>query len=123
LNAATSDILNTLTSGKYSNVRFSESDLKFQVLSDEKGDWINPEDALSTSTIEQIYLAARLAMTDIISEKRNSLLILDEPFSDYDDNHLDNAMKVLKSMAGDHQILLLTSKNKYDQWADATITL
>jgi uncharacterized protein YhaN len=123
LNSATSQILSTLTSGKYSEVRFNESDLKFQVLSNEKGDWINPEEALSTSTIEQIYLAARLALTDLISENRNSLLILDEPFSDYDEKRLENAMKVLKNMSEDHQILLLTSKNKYDQWADATITL
>jgi DNA repair exonuclease SbcCD ATPase subunit len=123
LNKATSDILNMLTSGRYSKVNFDESDLKFRVWSNEKGGWINPETALSASTIEQIYLAARLALTELISDNKNSLLILDEPFSDYDENRLENAMKVLRNLSESHQILLLTSKNQYDKWADATVTL
>jgi len=123
LNNRTSEILDGLTGSRYSKVRFDKSNLKFQVWSDEKGDWVDPEKWLSAGTVDQIYLAARLALSDLISEEKNSILILDDPFSSYDSGRLENAMKVLKSLALDHQIFLLTSHDYYDKWADSTITL
>lgn len=123
LNGTTSDILNTLTSGRYSKVRFDRSNLKFEVWADEKQDWVDPETVLSSSTIDQIYLAARLALADLVSEHKNSLFILDDPFSGYDNQRLENVMKFLKGMSNDHQILLLTSHDHYDKWADSTINL
>jgi DNA repair exonuclease SbcCD ATPase subunit len=123
LNGTTSDILNTLTSGRYSKVRFDRSNLKFEVWADEKKDWVDPETVLSSSTIDQIYLAARLALADLVSEHKNSLFILDDPFSGYDNQRLENVMRFLKGLSGDHQILLLTSHDHYDKWADSTINL
>jgi len=123
LNGTTSDILNTLTSGRYSKVRFDRSNLKFEVWAEEKDGWVDPETVLSSSTIDQIYLAARLALADLVSEHKNSLFILDDPFSGYDNQRLENVMKFLKGLSGDHQILLLTSNDHYDRWADTTIKL
>jgi uncharacterized protein YhaN len=123
LNARTSDLLNKLTSGKYSRVRFDKSTLKFEVYSDEKNDWVDPEKMLSAGTLDQIYLAARLALADLVSDDKNTVMILDDPFASYDERRLENAMKVVKELSRNHQILLLTSQNHYDQWADATITL
>ena len=123
LNNRTSEILDSLTGGKYSRVRFDKSNLKFEVWSDEKGDWVDPEKNLSSGTVEQIYLAARLALSDLISEEKNSILILDDPFGNYDDKRLENVMRVLKDLAENHQILLLTSQDHYDKWADKTICL
>lgn len=123
LNGTTSDILNTLTSGRYSKVRFDKSNLKFEVWADEKEDWVDPETVLSSSTIDQIYLAARLALADLVSDHKNSLFILDDPFSGYDNQRLENVMKFLKGLSGEHQILLLASHDHYDKWADSTINL
>ncbi len=123
LNSTTSDILDTLTSGRYSKVRFDRSNLKFEVWADEKNDWIDPETVLSSGTIDQIYLSARLALADLVSEHKNSLFILDDPFSGYDDQRLENVMRFLKGLSDDHQILLLTSRDHYDKWADSTINL
>jgi uncharacterized protein YhaN len=97
--------------------------LKFEVWAEEKKDWIDPETVLSSSTIDQIYLAARLALADLVSEHKNSLFILDDPFSGYDNQRLENVMRFLKGLSGDHQILLLTSHDHYDKWADSTINL
>ncbi|UCE66532.1 MAG: AAA family ATPase [Candidatus Zixiibacteriota bacterium] len=123
LNGTTSNILDTLTSGRYSKVRFDRSNLKFEVWADEKADWVDPETVLSSGAIDQIYLSARLALADLVSERKNSLYILDDPFSGYDDQRLENVMRFLKGLSGDHQILLLTSRDHYDKWADSTINL
>ncbi len=123
LNKRTSEILDNLTGGRYSRVRFDKLSLKFEVWSDEKGDWVDPEKNLSSSTVEQIYLAARLALSDLVSEEKNSILIFDDPFGNYDDKRLDNVMRVLKNLSADHQILLLTSQDHYDKWANNTISL
>ncbi len=123
LNSTTSNILDTLTAGKYSKVRFDRSNLKFGVWAEEKNDWVDPETVLSSGTIDQIYLAARLALADLVSEHKNTLFVLDDPFSGYDTQRLENVMGFLKGMSGDHQILLLTSRDHYDRWADSTISL
>jgi DNA repair exonuclease SbcCD ATPase subunit len=123
LNSRTSDLLHRLTSGRYSRVEFDKSTMKFKVYCDQKGEWIEPESGLSDGTIDQIYLAARLALADLVSEQKNPLMILDDPFVSYDEKRLENAMKVLKELSENRQILLLTSQNHYDKWADSTITL
>lgn len=123
LNVRTSEILNRLTSGRYSKVRFDKSSMKFRIFSEDRGDWIDPEGGVSSGTLDQVYLAARLALADIVSEHKNPPVILDDPFANYDEKRLDNAMKVLKEMSADHQILLLTSHGHYDRWADTTIIL
>lgn len=123
LNNRTSKILGDLTSSRYSKVRFDKSNLKFEVWSDDKGDWLDPEKWLSAGTIDQIYLAARLALADLVSKEKNSILILDDPFASYDEKRLENAMKVIRELSENHQILLLTSQDHYDKWADSTINL
>lgn len=123
LNKGTSKILEDLTSGRYSRVRFDKSNLRFEIWSDDRGDWLDPEKWLSAGTVDQIYLAARLALADLVSEGKNSILILDDPFASYDEERLENAMKVIKGLSENHQILLLTSQDHYDKWADSTINL
>jgi DNA repair exonuclease SbcCD ATPase subunit len=123
LNKRTSRILEDLTSGRYSKVRFDKSNLRFEVWSDDRGDWLDPEKWLSAGTMDQIYLAARLALADLVSEEKNSILILDDPFANYDEKRLENAMKVIRELSENHQILLLTSQDHYDKWADSTINL
>jgi DNA repair exonuclease SbcCD ATPase subunit len=123
LNVRTSEILYKLTSGRYSKVRFDKSTMKFEVYSEDRTSWVDPEAGLSSGTLDQVYLAARLALADIVSEHKNPPVILDDPFANYDEKRLDNAMKVLKELSSNHQILLLTSHSQYDRWADSTITL
>jgi DNA repair exonuclease SbcCD ATPase subunit len=123
LNNKTSRYLEGLTSGRYSKVRFDDSSLKFEVWSGEREAWLDPEKSLSAGTVEQIYLAARLALADLVSEERNSILIFDDPFAGYDQARLENAMNMLKDLSANHQIFLLTSQDHYDRWADSTIVL
>jgi DNA repair exonuclease SbcCD ATPase subunit len=123
LNGKTSDILHRLTSGRYSKVRFDKSTMKFEILSDDKRRWLDPESGLSSGTVDQVYLAARLALAELIAEDKSSVMILDDPFTSYDQKRMENAMKVLKELSENHQILLLTSQDHYDKWADSMIAL
>ena len=123
LNIRTSDILNRLTSGHYSKVRFDKSTMRFEVFCDSRKKWVDPEDGLSAGTSEQVFLAARLALAEVISEDKNAMMILDDPFANYDERRLESAMKVIKEISQNRQVLLMTSQSHYDKWADCTISL
>ncbi len=123
LDDETSDILREVTDGKYSQVRFDRQSLKFEVYSNELDDWVDPESHLSRGTIDQLYLAARLALVRIISEEKNPVIILDDPFVTFDDNRRRNALKVLKRFAERYQIFLLTCHDHYDGITDNVINL
>jgi uncharacterized protein YhaN len=123
LEKRTSEILDLITGGKYNKVRFDKSSLKFEVFSPEKNGWVEPQAELSQATVEQIYLTARLALTEILGEKSRPPIILDDTFEHFDPTRHEGAMKLLKQMAENRQIFLLTSDNDYDSWADHTIQL
>lgn len=123
LEKRTSEILEMITGGKYKKVRFDKSTLRFEVYSDDKKGWADPIKELSKGTIEQIYLTARLALTEILADKARPPIILDDPFSNLDADRLESTMKMLKQMSEDRQILLLTSDDSLDRWADNTIQL
>jgi uncharacterized protein YhaN len=104
-------------------VRFDRQSLKFEVYSDELKDWVEPESHLSRGTIDQLYLAARLALVKIISEDRDPVLILDDPFVTFDDRRRSNAISVLKRFAERYQIFLLTCHDHYDGITENVISL
>lgn len=119
----TSELLAEITDNRYNNVRFDRGSLKFRVFSNQKNDYVDPENELSRATIDQVYLAARLALTEIIASGSKPPLILDEPFERFDSHRLENAMKTLKRLSADRQILILTSGDKLDRYADHIVNL
>lgn len=123
LEKRTSEILDLITGSKYGRVRFDKASLKFEVFSNEKNDWVEPHQELSQATIEQIYLTARLALTEILGDNAKPPIILDDTFDHFDPQRHEGTMVLLKRMAKDRQILLLTSDDDYDKWADNTVQL
>jgi uncharacterized protein YhaN len=123
LDDETSEILNEVTGGRYSKVRFDRQSLKFEVFSGDRDAWVEPERYLSRGTIDQLYLAARLALVRILSEERNPVIILDDPFVTFDSQRRANALEVLKRLSDKYQIFLLTCHDHYDSLASETITL
>jgi uncharacterized protein YhaN len=70
-----------------------------------------PESQLSKGTVDQIYLALRLAMVQCISEYGERIpMLLDDPFANYDDARLSRAMELLYRISLDNQILLFTCR-------------
>ena len=71
----------------------------------------NPERVLSTGTVDQVYLALRLAMVQALSDNGESIpMLLDDPFGSYDDKRLERALELLARLAEKNQILLFTCR-------------
>jgi len=123
LDDETSDILNKVTDGRYTQVKFHRQSLKFEVYSNDAGEWVAPEGNLSRGTIDQVYLAARLALVRIISEEKHPIIILDDPFVTFDEKRRKNAIDVIKRLADKYQIFLLTCHDHYDELTQNVTTL
>jgi uncharacterized protein YhaN len=106
-----SGYLNTITGGAYEELLISrDMDLSVRI-PQTRALHSEPEQMLSTGTVDQIYLALRLAMVSNLSEGSESIpLVLDDPFANYDDERLMNALKLLKEVSKTNQITLFTCR-------------
>jgi uncharacterized protein YhaN len=106
-----SGYLNTITGGAYQELLISrDMDLSVRI-PQTRALHSEPEQMLSTGTVDQIYLALRLAMVRNLSEGHESIpLVLDDPFANYDDQRLMNAMKLLSEVSKTNQITLFTCR-------------
>lgn len=106
-----SAFLATITRGNYDELIIGR-DLSVKVRipqTDRVSD--TPEKSLSKGTVDQIYLALRLAFVRCISEKGESIpMLLDDPFANYDDDRLEAAMTLITESVGGSQVLLFTCR-------------
>ncbi|QNU67012.1 AAA family ATPase [Ruminiclostridium herbifermentans] len=109
MNKVFNNIFSKLTNNKYSDVRAGEN-LSI-MLSDPKNEIIVPSTILSSGTLDQIYLALRIAISETVLKINESLpLIMDEPFSQYDDERIDNAIKCIYDISEKQQVIFFTCK-------------
>ena len=104
------EIVSSITDGRYSKVKV-DGNLEVSVFSKEKGEYIEIDKGtpLSTGTIDQVFLAARLALLDIITGGCKPPLLLDDTFSNFDDmGRKERAFDVLESISGEYQTLYFT---------------
>jgi uncharacterized protein YhaN len=78
---------------------------------------------LSQGTQDQIYLAARLALLQVIAGGKQPPILLDDPFVAYDDTRLRATIQLLKRLHQQAQIVLFTCSGRYDTFADAIVHL
>jgi DNA repair exonuclease SbcCD ATPase subunit len=120
VNDKTAGILSRLTDGKYSKVRVSRG---FDIMIEDRSDnRLHEWGFLSSGTIDQAYLALRLAITELVSDRQASLpLLLDDVFSQYDDNRALQGMRFISQYSNDKQpplqILLFTCHRRIANWA------
>lgn len=108
LNALASDVLSEITGGKYTRL-VMEDNLKLSVLCEGKK---IPLWQLSRGTIEQIYLALRMAAAELLKEE-NYPVILDDTFAYYDDERLENTLRWLEKSG--KQVLLFTCQKREEE--------
>ncbi len=111
-----------ITDNRYYRVRVDEGTFEIMVWSGEKKGEVEPE-ILSRGTVDQIYLAARLALVEIICGDRHPPLLLDDPFVTFDSRRLGRAMEVLKDFSRGRQVIIFTCGDHYDAFADRTVCL
>jgi len=115
-----SGFLRQITAGVYSEL-LVDRDMQISVrIPQTKSLNADPQRLLSKGTVDQIYFALRLAMVQCISENSESIpMVLDDPFSNYDDERLMNAMQLLAEVGERHQVLLFTCREDVVRAAEA----
>ncbi len=113
LNQLVSDLAGAITDGKYSNVKVDE---KMNIKVDQQDNYIIL-DKLSAGTIGQLYLALRLAISDLVYGKDIMPILLDDCFALYDDNRTKAALRFLtQNKKG--QIIIFTCHKREKEFLD-----
>lgn len=116
--------LASLTGGRYTTLRVPEGSMEIEVWSEEAGKWIRPaEPDLSRGTADLVYLAARVALVDVLAVGARPPLLFDDPFVTFDLERRSHAIAWLRELSRDRQILLFTCNDAYAAHADHVIRL
>ena len=111
-----------VTGGRYRRLRVDEQTLTFEVYSPEIDDWIDVR-RLSQGTLDQLYLCARLGIVRQVTEPGTPPLLFDDPFVTFDAERADRALKMLKDLAREFQVIFMTTSDRYDAAADNVVVL
>lgn len=105
-------IMSRLTLGRYEEI-IAEPDLAFSVVNPERGEG-RPEtvetDILSSATRDQLYLAARCALLDLLAPEGSTPLVLDDAFAGFDPARRRAGYELLRTLAADRQVIFLSSE-------------
>lgn len=111
LNSGMSRIIAEITGGRYQDLRADDA-LSLNAVSPEASQ-VRGVMALSGGTADQMYLALRLALSDLLSKgKESPPLLLDEVFSQYDDQRTAKTLEYLFKEYSDRQVILFTCKER-----------
>ncbi len=109
LNSRMSEIAAHMTGNRYKNVS-ADREMQLKAVSPES-EAIVPAMLLSGGTTDQLYLAFRIALAEFFSKNSESLpLIMDEVFSQFDDERTIKTMEFLKTLSENRQLILFTCK-------------
>lgn len=109
-----SQIAQKISNGRYRKVRIAEEGNILVELED--GRYI-PIELLSVGTIDQLYLALRIAVMKQISEETLPI-ILDESFAYYDEERLENVLRFIQEELN-NQVIILTCTDREKSILDA----
>lgn len=111
-------IISRISGGRYQDLR-TDDKLAVKTTSPETGEVI-PAEVLSGGTVDQIYLAFRIAMAELITSSGEKLpYILDEALAQYDDRRTLEAFKFLAELAEKGQVIFFTCKEREADIAQA----
>lgn len=106
MNGEISKWISLLTKGTYDSARL-DKDGKLWILAEERE---VPPESLSRGTLEQIYLALRLAVGSVLMQEEDMPIFLDEAFAMYDDVRLAETLKALAKTR--KQIFIFTCQKR-----------
>jgi DNA repair exonuclease SbcCD ATPase subunit len=107
--------LRVVTSDRYQQVQVDPTDLGLSVYSPESTGWVSAE-RLSNGTRDLIYLAMRIAVSDLLSNSKEPLpLLLDDPFVHFDSTREQNAIAYLCEIAKEYQVLFFSKDRTLEE--------
>ena len=104
----TQELFSKLTGGRYQRITLGE-DLSLNACTQEE-DTLRPAQSRSDGTVDQLYLALRLAVAEELTP--NAPLILDDALVRFDDDRLKVALDILKEAAQNKQVILFTCQQR-----------
>lgn len=111
MNRAFNDIFSGITDRKYIDTRAGDN-LSI-MLSNTGTETIIPVGSLSSGTIDQLYLALRIAAAEtVLGINEGFPLIMDEPFSQYDDERTENTLTFIHEISKKHQVIIFSCKHR-----------
>ncbi|MHB1127007.1 MAG: AAA family ATPase [Bacillota bacterium] len=72
---------------------------------------------LSQGAQDQLYLALRLAVADLLSGNLILPFIFDDPFLNFDEQRLAHAGRTIGQLGSERQVLLLSHRQEFTQWS------
>lgn len=115
LGARSADIFRRLTAGRYEKVLLSR-DFSLET-EEESGGAARSVMLLSQGAADQLYLAVRLAICDmVLPEGKSAPLILDDALLSFDDERLHAALDFLLEESRHRQILLFTCQKREQEY-------
>ena len=105
------EIFSALTEGKYSGVVL---DRTFHLSAEQTGDSVyRPSALLSAGAADQLYLAVRLAICDLVlPDEDRAPIVLDDALASFDNDRCAAALRWLKDEGKRRQILLFTCHSR-----------
>lgn len=106
----TADRFEELTAGRYGEVLLQRS---LSALVQRKGESVPRESALlSRGAMEQLYLALRIALLELLDEDGRCPLVLDDAFVSFDGERLRLALELLEELGKKRQVILFTCQKR-----------
>lgn len=111
LNREMSRMARAITRDRYGDIRIDDA---MGLMLEAPGyEALVPLEQLSGGTIDQVYLAMRLAAVGLMERGGEKLpLFMDEPFAQYDDDRVTSAFQLLSDISTQRQIFLFTCKER-----------
>ena len=105
------EIFSGLTGGRYGGVVLDRS---FRLSAEPAGEGVYREaELLSAGALDQLYLAVRLAICDLVLPPEKTVpIVLDDALANFDDSRCAAALRYLKEAARSRQILLFTCHSR-----------
>lgn len=116
LNGQVSEIISRITNNKYSEVKIDD---QLRVMVKHEGSFISM-DYLSAGTVEQIYLALRLSVANVLI-KENLPIIIDDIFVTYDYQRLYQTLSCLGEYLNRQIIIFTANPGIHDMFASLGI--
>jgi DNA repair exonuclease SbcCD ATPase subunit len=125
--------ISRITEGRYATLFIDPLSLKIEV-APAAGDAVGPPGAsgapervepgaLSQGTRDQIYLAVRLALVELMSGGESQPLFLDDPFVHFDPARRERALDLVREFARRHQVVMFTCDPRYREAGDRLVEL
>ncbi len=116
LDSRASEIFKLLTDGAYHKIHIGKD---YGIVVNKNSGFYDCEN-FSSGTIDQAYLALRIAISEFISSDNNVPLILDDAFIQYDDKRLEKVIKFFEEYANsekERQVIVFTCHKNISELA------